>query len=340
MVKEGSRWWIGLVLLGVAGFPAAGHAQASVRLPGEDRIRLAEARRLADQVCERIWPGWGRTAFPILLVSDSAEFLVGHRPPAGEFTTLGYDALLRSVVWSRARQFPPTLLATFPAVGGVPTVVIGSAARTGKSSTAWVLSLLHEHFHQWQYSQPDYYAAVSRLELAHGDTTGRWMLEYAFPYDSAPVQQAVRSLATALARALDTPPDARVESLRAVIHVRDALRSRLGEADYRYLEFQLWQEGVARFIEYAVARAAATAGEPSKEFQHLADHQSYGTAAHDGPAALRQELERLDLARDRRIAFYPIGAAVAVLLEETRTDWKQVYARRPFALAVLLSADR
>jgi hypothetical protein len=29
-----------------------------------------------------------------------------------------------------------------------------------------------------------------------------------------------------------------------------------------------------------------------------------------------------------------------VLLEETRTDWKQVYARRPFALAVLLSADR
>jgi hypothetical protein len=331
---------LGLVLLAVAGLPAEGHAQTSVRLPVDDRIRLAEARRLADQVCERIWPGWGRTAFPLLLVRDSAEFLVGHRPPAGEFATLGYDGIIRSVVWSRARRFSPTLLATFPAVGGVPTVVIGSPARTGKSSTSWVLTLLHEHFHQWQYSQPDYYAGVSRLDLARGDTTGQWMLEYPFPYDSAPVQRAVQSLASALARALDSPPAAAVESLRVVVHARDALRSRLRAADYRYFEFQLWQEGVARFIEYAVARAAATAGKPSPEFRRLADYEPYTRAAHNGPAALRQELERLDLVRDRRVAFYPIGAAVALLLERTRADWKQAYARRPFALAVLLSAER
>jgi hypothetical protein len=328
-----------LVLLGMTGAPSRGHAQTSVRLPREDRIRLAEARRLAEKVCERIWPGWGHTAFPILLVSDSAEFLVGHRPPAGEFAALGYDAIIRSEVWSRARQFPPTLLATFPAVGGMPTVVIGRPARTGKPSTSWVLTLLHEHFHQWQYSQPDYYAGVSRLQLARGDTTGRWMLEYAFPYDSPPVQRAMRSLAIALARALDAPPDARVESLRAVVHARDALRHRLSAADYRYFEFQLWQEGVARFIEYAVARAAADTGEPSAEFQRLVDYEPYSRAAHNAPTALRQELERLDLAQSRRVAFYPIGAAVALLLERTRDDWKQASALRPYALAALLSAD-
>jgi hypothetical protein len=67
------------------------------------------------------------------------------------------------------------------------------------------LTLLHEHLHQWQYSQPDYYAGVARLGLARGDTTGRWMLDYPFPYDSAPVRQAVHTLATALAGALEAP---------------------------------------------------------------------------------------------------------------------------------------
>ena len=152
-------------------------------------------------------------------------------------------------------------------MSGKPTIVIGSAERTGKSSTAWVLTLLHEHFHQWQYSRPDYYAGVARLDLAHGDSTGQWMLDYAFPYDSAPVQQAVRRLATALGQALDAPPGARNGALKTVVSARDTLRGRLTAADYRYFEFQLWQEGVARFIEYAAARAAAASpGSPRRRF--------------------------------------------------------------------------
>jgi hypothetical protein len=329
-----------LLLFSVVVVPTVGVGQTPGQLLREDRIRLAEARRLAEAVCDPIWPGWGRTAFPILLVTDSAEFLVGHRQPTGEFAPLGFDTIVGGEIWTRARRFSATLLATFPAVGGVPTVVFGSPAGTGKSSTGWVLTVLHEHFHQWQYTQPDYYAGVSRLELAGGDTTGQWMLEYPFPYDSAPVQRAVRGLATALVGALDAPPNARVKALLVVTDARDALRDRLTAADYRYFEFQLWQEGVARFIEYTVARAAAKAGQPSSAFRRLPGYESYGRAAHDSPRALRQELARLDLARDRRVAFYPIGAAVALLLEASRSDWKRAYARQPFALTLLLSADR
>ncbi|MFL5496816.1 MAG: hypothetical protein ACJ8DC_20750 [Gemmatimonadales bacterium] len=301
-------------------------------------MRLTEARRVADHVCEQLWPGWGETAFQVLLVGDSAEFLLGHRRPPGDFARLGYDAVLGSEVWTRPRQFPPTLLATFPAVGGMPTVVIGSAERTGKTSTAWVLTLLHEHFHQWQYSQPDYYAGVSRLDLAHGDTTGQWMLNYAFPYDSASVQQAMRGLATTLVRTLDAPPKARGLALKDAVDARDILRRRLTAADYRYFEFQLWQEGVARFIEYAAARAAAGIGQPSAEFRSLPDYEPYSRAADSVPPSLRRELEQLDLARQRRTAFYPVGAAMALLLDRTGFDWKRAYARRPFALAALLSA--
>jgi hypothetical protein len=303
-------------------------------------VRLAEARRLVHRVCDRLWPGWGGTPFPVLVVGDSAEFLVGREGPAEGFSRLGYDSALGGEVWTRPRRFPPTLLATFPAVGGMPTIVIGSAERTGKSSTAWVLTVLHEHFHQWQYSQPGYYAGVSRLDLAHGDTTGQWMLEYAFPYDSAPVQRAMRSLATALIHALEARPDARGKALQAAIDARDTIRSRLTGADYRYFEFQLWQEGVARFIEYAAARAAAELGEPSAAFRSLPDYEPYGRAAERAEDGLRRELAQLDLARDRRVAFYPVGAAMALLLDTTRVDWKQAYARRPFALAALLSNAR
>jgi hypothetical protein len=327
---------LGLLLLGTAGAPTVGGAQAEV--PRRDRVRLAEAIRLADKFGDEVWPGWSDTPMRVLLVTDSTEFLIGHSEPSADFARLGYDSLLKRDVWTRPRQFPPTLLATFPAVSGKPTIVIGSAERTDKSSTGWVLTLLHEHFHQWQSSRPDYYAGVARLDLARGDTTGMWMLDYAFPYDSVPVQQAVRGLAVALEQALDAPQAARRSALERVVSARETLRGRLTAADYRYFEFQLWQEGVARFIEYAAARAAAAEpGKPSAAFESLADYEPYSAAAAEARRGLRRELEQLALGRQRRIAFYPLGAATALVLEETRPDWKQAYSRRPFALAALLS---
>jgi len=327
------------LLLGVAPLAAPASAQTSARLRQEDRVRLAEARRLADRVCERLWPGWGGTTFQVLLVSDSAEFLVGHPPASEGFAPLGQDALLGSEVWVRDRRFPPDLLATFPAVGGIPTVVIGTAERTGKSSTDWVLTLLHEHFHQWQNSRPGYYAGVARLDLAGGDTTGQWMLNYPFPYDSAPVQRAMRRLATALGRALDTRQAIPDPVLKEVGIARDTLRSLVTPADLRYLEFQLWQEGVARYTEYAVAKAAAGAGAPLPEFRRLPDFETYDSAYRRRLLDLRRELGRLDLGQRRRVAVYPVGAALALVLEATQPGWKQAYVRQPFTLPALLRAQ-
>ena len=231
-----------LILLGLASL-APTRLLSQSALSNTDRARLAEANSLVRAVAKRVWPGWERTPFALLLVADSAEYLVGHPRPTSEFTHPVYDSVVAMDVRSRPRVFAPTLLATFPAVGGLSTIVVGTAERTGKSSSDWVLTLLHEHFHQWQYSLPDYYRRSEELDLAGGDSSGMWMLNYPFPYDSAAVQAAAKDLAHALLRALDTTPRTRGPAIHAVLRARAALAKHLTAAEMRYLEFQLWQEG-------------------------------------------------------------------------------------------------
>jgi len=316
-------------------FPAAGPQipRATPRLPDDDRIRLAEVRRLANAVQDSVWPGWGAAPFAVLLVTDSVEFLVWHPRPSADFQPAGYDSLLGADVLARPRSHPPDVLATFPAVGGVPTIVVGQPARTGKPSTAWVLTLLHEHFHQLQMSRPGYFAAVDALQLSHGDQSGMWMLTYPFPYDSGSIQRYFAGLAEVLLRtalADSGPPTA--DALRAYGRMRRALGVELAPADLRYLDFQLWQEGVARYIEYASARVAARSYTPSPAFAALPDFVPYGDAARALRAQLVRELRLVDLGFNKRVTFYPIGAARALLLERTAPGWKERYFTHLFTL--------
>ena len=300
-------------------------APALATLAPDDRIRIAEAFRLGDAIGDSIWPGWTSAPFAVLLVTPEREFLVRHPRPSADFTRVGYDSLLGSEVLVRGRTLSPSLLATFPAVGGVPTIVVGQPRATGKSSTEWVLTLLHEHFHQLQTSRPDYYARVGALGLARGDQTGMWMLNYAFPYDSTVVQSRFGALAAQLDSALSAAaPDARQSHWLAARVARAALRAALPPDDERYLAFQMWQEGVARYTELLAARFAARRFTPSPAFAALPDFVPFGAAAARIESGIHAGL-RAPLARDRRVAFYPVGAATALLLDEENAEWKDGY---------------
>lgn len=283
--------------------PAASAQQPSLR--EADRVRLAEAFALADDVQDCIWPGWSDVPFAVLLVTPEQEFLVRHPRPSDDFALVTeHDSLLQSAVYARDRQFPLDLLATFPAVGGLSTVVVGQPEQTGKSSTLWVVTLLHEHFHQLQNAQPDYFDAVAALDLSGGDETGMWMLNYPFPYDLATVATRFIEYRDALQQALAAArgPD-EAEHLRDYLAARVRLREALGEADYRYLSFQIWQEGVARYTEYRVAETAAELHHPLPSFRALDDFVPYSAAADGLRRALAEELAALDLASGKRVAF-------------------------------------
>jgi hypothetical protein len=322
---------IALAVLFAVPQPVGAQSVAPPRLSGADRVRLAEARRLIAAVGDSVWLGWSAAPSAVLLVTPEREFLLWHARPSADFERIGHDSLLASDVYSRPRRFPPTLLATFPAVGGVPTIVIGTAEQTGKRSTAWVLTIAHEHFHQWQNSQPEYYARAAALDLAGGDTTGMWMLSYPFPYTAPAVNAEFDAVALALRAALrDSATVNRDRHTMAIDGARRGLRAALGAPDLRYLDFQLWQEGIARYTEYVVARLAATRYQPSDAFRALPDAEPFGLVA-DRLWREIVETESVSLT-NQRVAFYPVGAALGLWLDRSDPAWRRRYIERMFSL--------
>lgn len=109
-----------------------------------DRIRIAEAFRIGKRLQDKLWTDWSKAPFSLLLVTDDHEFLIRHPKPSDEFMSIGYDKLLKSEVFWRPRKYQKNFLATFPAFGRTPVIVVGKAENTtDKTSTRWVFVVLH-----------------------------------------------------------------------------------------------------------------------------------------------------------------------------------------------------
>jgi hypothetical protein len=323
-----------IMFLGMVTFVPAATAQAPPPLPEIDRVRIAEAFRLAGAVGNEIWSDWDKAPFAILLVTPKHEFLIRHPRPSDDFKLIGEDGILKHKVYFRKRQFSPRLLATFPAVGGIPTIVVGQAENTeAKTSTRWVITVLHEHFHQLQNSQPRYYAEVDALGLSRGDQTGMWMLNYAFPYGTDDVKVQFAAMAKMLAEAMQTrEQDDFAKKVASYLEAKKKFQSLLKAHDYKYFAFQTWQEGIARYTEYHIATLANAKYKPSKEFRDLKDYTSFKEEARDIRRRIEKELTTVDLSKAKRIAFYSVGAAEGLLLDRLNPGWRRQYFEKKFSL--------
>ena len=284
---------------------------------------------MSAQIGDSVWPGWSRVPFATVLVAGENEYFVRHPHPPQGAVPLGRDDLLGSDVFVRPRTFSPGFLATFP-LEGISTVVVGTAETTGsKSPNDWIVTLLHEHFHQLQEAQPGFYEKTAALGLARGDNTGMWMLNFPFPYDAAPVPAAYAAAAAALRQAVETGSGA---DAAAYMERRSALRAALAQDDRKYMDFQLWKEGVARYTQLRVARWAAEHYRPTAAFAALPGYVPFDALARDLEAAISKELAEQKLAEAKRVVFYPYGAAEALLLDRIRPKWRDRYFTDLFTL--------
>ncbi len=331
--RSAARTVAGVIAFAVLGASRTA-AQSAPHMSATDQTRIREAFNLASRLGDHIWPGWHDAPFALLLVTPEVEFLVHHASPTPEFMRAGSDTLVGAQLFYRKRVFSTGMQATFPAVNGVNTVVIGQAELTGdKTSTRWVLTVLHEHFHQLVYSAPGYYADVSRLGLAHGDETGMWMLNYPFPYDSACVQEKFLSMSHALLDALAQVDETALKKKTAIFtRAQREFRESVPAEAAKYFDFQLWQEGVARYTEVVLGELAKRNYVPLPDFSALPDFTPYGTVASAIRNNIMTDLGSLSLAKARRIVVYSVGAAEALLLDRVRPEWKRDFLMHRFRL--------
>jgi hypothetical protein len=191
---------------------------------------------------------------------------------------------------------------------------------------------MHEHFHQLQNAQPGYFEGVKNLGLSHGDNTGMWMLNYPFPYGQQSTVQAFERLRSLLLEASAEPDPQKFARLAAeYIEGRNKFYAQLSPDDHKYLSFQFWQEGIARYTQIKVAEAAA-GYLPSAEYRVLPGFEPFADYAAGARRDTLDELRKADIATMKREAVYSWGAAEGFLLDRLKPGWQAEYFARPFSL--------
>ena len=306
-----------LVLAAATATPGSSAPQLSA----PDAVRVAEFYRLSAQIQDTLWPGWDKTPAPLLLITPKTEYLTHwtQASPDG-FVTAG-DGLL-----AHQTTLPLSFSAAMPLFGPPSVMVVGEPENTqSKTSTPWLIAVMHEHFHQLQNAQPGYYQAVTALGLSRGDNTGMWMINYPFPYQKAKIAHGFAGLRDLLLKTLDAADDGAFKTLAAqYIGARKEFFAQLAPDDRKYLDFQLWQEGMARYTQVKAAEAAANY-QPSAAFQALPDYEPFGKFASQARTQTLAELRHIDLATDQRTSVYSFGAAEGFLLDRLKPNWKNEY---------------
>jgi hypothetical protein len=306
-------------------------AQSRSILPLKEAYLIKEAKKISEELGDKLWPGTGKVPFAIILVTDSTEFLMYHPYPSNDFTLAGNDTILKTPVYQRPRIYNKDWLATFPAVNGVNCIVVGTVANTGRAVTDWLITLLHENFHQFVYSSNDYYDAVKKLNLSGGDETGMWMLNYPFPYDSTPVIQQYKKYSTALINAVKAVNQKTFKHQYLLFKKeKNLFKNLLRPDDYSYFSFQLWQEGLARYTEYKFLQLLRSYT-VSREVINIEGYLPIAVYARQFYNTELEKLHTLDLAEQKRICIYAAGFAEGLLLDAVNKKWRRQYLLQKFS---------
>ncbi len=308
-------------------------AQDKSSLRYEDKVRIREALNIGRDLGDKIWSGYNSVPYALLFVSDSLEFLINHPDPTKDFTDIGYDTVLHAEIYSRPRKFPANFLATFPAVGMVSTIVVGSPENAKRSSGTWILSVLHEHLHQVQYSGPEYRQEVDDLDLKNGDTTVMWMLNFPFPYASPYVTEEFSALmAAAQKTAFAQNDESFKKDFDIYIKEREKFKGLLSEKEYRYFSFQLWQEGIAMYTELKFAELMKDNRTPGPGMETLTDFAGYRDLYEKKLENIKNVSVKLKLNDSKRACFYYLGALEGLILDRENPGWRQNYFTDKFYL--------
>lgn len=277
-----------------------------------DLIKLAKI--VKERLTYSLWSEWMDIPMTTLLVDDGYEYALNTKGPDTSFHSTCQNLQVRPA------QFDKSFLATFPLLKGKPTIVVGTPKNTGKKPAAWTATLLHEHFHQLQFSKPTYFTDQRALKLDKGDETGMWVLNHPFPYEDDQVNDLMKAMALNLLSGDSLGYEQVLEQHK---RYKAKLKEQIGSDHYKYLNHQLWQEGYARYIELELVNDwIANFDQIDQqrftlyEIEVLRENQMKEVISH---------LTKSSPKELKRVYFYALGAAEAKLIAQTNPQWKAEY---------------
>jgi hypothetical protein len=159
-----------------------------------------------------------------------------------------------------------------------------------------------------------------------------WMINFNFPYNSDVVNEQFNIYALSLYKALNSADNHNFnDAFRDFLTERNKLKNMLDPRDYRYLSFQHWQEGVARYTEYKFLDLLE-AYKPLDGITSLTDHIPYSELKEKHLNNLKEKLLDPSLAVNKRLIFYYTGMAEAILLDKLNPSWRSLYTKNKFYL--------
>ncbi|GAB5400540.1 MAG: hypothetical protein Aureis2KO_21250 [Aureisphaera sp.] len=307
---------------------------ATPKVRMEDKIRIREAIEIRNSIGESIWKGISEVPFAIILVTETYEYLFNHPYPSNDFTLLEHDPITGSDILYRETTFPLNFEATFPAVNGLNCVVIGIPENTQSASTSrWILTLLHENFHQFQAKTPQHYDAVNGLNLSNGDETGMWQLNFPFPYDDPKANKNYQAYRQALLTCYQNLDQAQGNThYDQYIREKKRFMNYISKNDRKYWSFQLWKEGIARYTELQYLNALVNYS-PSNELKKLKDYVPFNELR---VTFLTNQLQRVidwELSDQKRTVVYSLGMVEGVVLDHFNSNWKETYTQNGMNLS-------
>lgn len=274
-------------------------------------LSIKSAQEQAVLVGGDIWPKYADGPFGLLVTLEDREVLFCHGSIANGFSTLPPDTVTGCDLQERGDVFPKYLLAAMPVINGTSTIVMGTPQSTGRDEPSWIRTIFHENFHQYQSTFDDYYKRLDGLNLSNGDSTGMWMLNYPFPYEDDNFSAALSTAANQLHKTITQPGASIQQHVSIYLSTRQKLESSVSVNDWKYLELQLWAEGVARWTEIEIATRS-----PDRKVVESGDSLRRRTIS---------SLLALDAVKSGREIVYPYGATEAMLLERCTSTWRQNY---------------
>ena len=303
---------------------------ASPQLPTElGRRMIADAQAIVRNEGDPLWAGLSQAPLPTLLIGPERETLFCGLPTSG-FSAIGFDPMTRCTMQVRARQLPVDLAAATD-LGNVSVIHMGLPDALEATQADWIVTFLHEAFHQYQSTLPGYYSAVDVVRARLGKAGEQWVLEYPFPYADPKVKAEFAAMTMRAGQFLSAETDTQAEAaIRSYVEARNRARDAMSPDDLLYYEFQVSQEGVARWTELRFATASGNA---------RPDIANVGKERTGGLAVSLSAIDRQGLNMWGRSAFYVLGAIEASMLQRVRPQWQLEYATNPFAMGSMLNAS-